>query len=146
MKKTTKSPLSSHENNIPSMRRRLGAMFYDWLLCTACLFVFVGIAVTINQGNPMSDKQQPFLNAGLCGVVMAYFIGFWRQGGRTPGMKVWKIHLTADAPPADIYKLIIRFFVVLGTFGLSVLVGFFRSDKRGLHDILSKTSLQLTRS
>ncbi len=143
MKKTTKNHKSSQKNNNPGILRRLSAMLYDWLLCLACLFVFTGIAVTLNQGNALSDKQQPFLNAGLIGVVLVYFIGFWRQGGQTPGMKVWKIHIMADEPPARVDKLIIRFFVVLLTLGLAIIPMFFRKDNKGLHDILSKTSLKM---
>lgn len=137
-KVTTKTATES-----PTIKRRLGAILYDWLLCLACLFVFVGIAVTLNQGNPMSAKQQPFLNLGLLGVVLAYFVGFWRQGGQTPGMKVWKVTLVADEPPADATKLLLRFFVMLLTCGLALLPSFWRPDKKGLHDIVSKTSLRI---
>lgn len=148
MTKKTKSArqktgkISSVTTNV-GVKRRLGAMLYDWLLCAACLFVFTGIAVTLNKGNPMSPQQQPFLNIGLIGVVMAYFIGFWRQGGQTPGMKVWKIQLFAEQPPAEVNKLLIRFMVMLLTLGLALLPAFFRSDKKGLHDVLSKTVLRL---
>lgn len=141
-KKSSTTPLSRDNDNIPSVIRRFAAMFYDWLLCLACMFVFVGIAVTLNQGHSMTAQQQPFLTLGLFGVVLTYFIGFWRQGGQTPGMKVWKIRLLAEQPPASVEKLLIRFFVVLLTVGLAVFVGFFRKDKKGLHDLLSKTSLR----
>lgn len=90
----------------------------------------------------MSPQQQPFFNLGLLGVVMAYFIGFWRQGGQTPGMKVWKIRLVADQPPAEVNKLMIRFAVILLSLGVAYIPAFFRQDKLGLHDILSKTSLR----
>lgn len=129
-------------DNRTTMKRRLAAVFYDWLLCLACLFVFVGIAVTLNQGSAMTEKQQPFLTMGLLGVIVSYFVGFWRQGGQTPGMKVWKIRLVADQPPATVSKLLIRFFVVFFTAGLAIGVGFFRRDRKGLHDLLSKTSLR----
>ncbi|MGY0399159.1 MAG: RDD family protein [Ostreibacterium sp.] len=125
-----------------SMGRRLGAMLYDWLLCFACLFVFVGITVTLNKGNAVSSQQQPFLTLGLLGVIFIYFVGFWRQGGQTPGMKVWKIRLTADSPPANVNKLLLRFLVVLLTLGVAIIPGFFRADKKGWHDIISKTSLR----
>lgn len=136
------SPLKS--NHRVTMKRRLAAAFYDWLLCSACLFVFVGIAVTLNQGSAMTEKQQPFLTMGLLGVIVAYFVGFWRQGGQTPGMKVWKIQLVSDQPPATAGKLLIRFFVVFFTVGLAIGLGFFRQDRKGLHDLLSKTSLRRT--
>lgn len=141
-KKTTNSPKNYQKNNNSWWLKCLAAMLYDWLLCLACLFVFTGIAVTLNQGSAMSPQQQPFLNVGLAGVVFAYFIGFWRQGGQTPGMKVWKLQLVADKPPATVNKLLIRFFVVLLTLGLAVIVGFFRADQKGLHDILSNTSIR----
>lgn len=147
MKKTTNQGAQRQKNNSNaesvSIGRRLGAMLYDALLCMACLFVFTGIAVTLNQGNSMTAQQQPFLNLGLFGVVLAYFVGFWRQGGQTPGMKVWKIRLVADTPPADVNKLLIRFIIILFTGGLAVLTIFFRKDNKGLHDILSKTTLRL---
>ncbi len=146
MSKRTKKKLENKKKSpLVTVKRRLGAMFYDWLLCLACLFVFTGVAVTLNKGNPMSPQQQPFLNIGLIGVVVAYFIGFWRQGGQTPGMKVWKVYLVAEQTPANVDKLFIRFIVMLTTFGLAILPCFFRADKRGLHDILSKTSLRLKR-
>lgn len=143
MKNTTKNYKISQKNNNPGAFRRLGVMFYDWLLCSACLFVFTGIAVTFNQGNVINAQQQPFFYIGLFGVMLVYFIGFWRQGGQTPGMKVWKIRVTADTPPASVDKLAIRFFVVLLTVGLGILPIFFRRDNRGLHDILSKTTLHM---
>lgn len=145
MKKTPADATSSVKTDVsPTLRRRFAAIFYDALLCLACVFVFVGIAVTLNQGNAMTAQQQPFLSIGLFGVVLAYFIGFWRQGGQTPGMKVWKITLVADTPPPSVEKLLIRFFVVLLTVGFAVVWGIFRKDRKGLHDLLSKTSLRRT--
>ncbi len=143
-KQTEKESKTTNKLPIVTIKRRLGAMLYDWLLCLACLFVFTGIAVTLNKGNPMSPQQQPFLNIGLIGVVIAYFIGFWRQGGQTPGMKVWKVTLVADEMPASADKLFIRFMAMFITFGLAIVPCFFRPDRKGLHDILSKTSLRLT--
>ncbi|MBS9781076.1 MAG: RDD family protein [Gammaproteobacteria bacterium] len=143
-KQTNKNAQKTNKSPIVTIKRRLGAMLYDWLLCLACLFVFTGIAVTLNKGNPMSPQQQPFLNIGLIGVVFAYFIGFWRQGGQTPGMKVWKVTLVADQTPASVDKLFIRFMIMFITFGLAIVPCFFRPDKKGLHDIVSKTSLRLT--
>lgn len=142
VKRTKITAAARDKSDIPSLKRRFGAIFYDSLLCAACLFVFAGIAVTLNQGNSMSSQQQPFFNLGLLGVVMAYFIGFWRQGGQTPGMKVWKIRLVADQPPAEVNKLMIRFAVILLSLGVAYIPAFFRQDKQGLHDILSKTSLR----
>lgn len=141
IKKTT-TPLKKQQTLQVSMRRRLAAILYDWLLCLACLFVFVAIAVTLNQGYAMTPQQQPFLSVGLLGVVCAYFVGFWRQGGQTPGMKVWKLQLVANQPPATVNKLLIRFSVVLFTAGLAVLWGVFTPDRQGLHDKLSNTSLR----
>ncbi len=144
MAKKNNNPQKNQEKfSVVSIKRKLAAMLYDWLLCLACLFVFTGIAVTLNKGNVINTHQQPFLNLGLLGVVIAYFIGFWRQGGQTPGMKVWKIYLVSDEIPATTNKLFIRFMVMLLTSGLAILPCFFRSDKKGLHDLLSKTSLRL---
>ncbi|MPV85532.1 RDD family protein [Ostreibacterium oceani] len=127
--------------NTVRLSRRLGAAFYDWILCFACLMLFTGLVVTINRGEFVSGRQSLFFQLALFSLVLFYFVGFWSHGGQTPGMKVWKIRLMADTPPASLNKLLLRFFVVLLTFGVAFFWAVFRSDHKGIHDIISKTTL-----
>lgn len=101
--------------------------------------MFIGIAVTLNQGHSMT-KQQLFLMLGVFGVGLFYW--FLKQGGQTPSMKIWKIKLLADQSPASVEQLLISFFVVLLTAGSAIFVGFFRKDKKGMYDLLRRTSLR----
>lgn len=129
----------------PSMRRRFGAIAYDWLLCLACIFVFTGILVTVNKGAPISASQKPFFIIGILLIVVYYFVGFWWHGGQTPGMKVWYIKLMSDVNPPRKSSLYLRFFCVVATFGLTFLSGFSNKERRCLHDTLSKTHLILNK-
>jgi uncharacterized RDD family membrane protein YckC len=73
-------------------------------------------------------------------VILFYFIA-----GQTPGMKAYEIKVvdnkTGEKP--SILLSFLRFFffnVVLFSF-IGIFFGFFREDKRGIHDILSGTSV-----
>ena len=76
------------------------------------------------------------------GVIV---ILFYCIAGQTPGMKAYEIKVvdnkTGEKP--SILLSFLRFFffnVVLFSF-IGIFFGFFREDKRGIHDILSGTSV-----
>ncbi len=128
-------------NSYPSLKRRLGAITYDWLLCLACVFIFTGIIVTLNKGLAISPSQKPFYTAGLLLLVIHYFVGFWWHGGQTPGMKVWHLRLVSDVNPPQKSSLYIRLFSVIGTAGLSLLTALGNKNRICFHDKISKTHL-----
>ena len=126
--------------------RRLLALFYDLLLIAGILLSFTLLIVIIN-GSAISS----FLGSNL--MLLSYFlisfifyIYFWYfNEGQTLGMQAWKIKLVADDNQAiSIKSMLIR--LVLGLLfgsiaGLNFLVILFRSDKRSLNDIYSKTKI-----
>jgi len=126
--------------------RRLLALFYDLLLIAGILLSFTLFIVIIN-GNAVSS----FLGSNL--MLLSYFlisfifyIYFWYfNEGQTLGMQAWKIKLVADDNQAiSIQSMLIR--LVLGLLfgsiaGLNFFVILFRSDKRSLNDIYSKTKI-----
>ena len=126
--------------------RRLLALFYDLLLIAGILLSFTLFIVIIN-GNAVSS----FLGSNL--MLLSYFlisfifyIYFWYfNEGQTLGMQAWKIKLVADDNQAiSIKSMLIR--LVLGLLfgsiaGLNFFVILFRSDKRSLNDIYSKTKI-----
>ena len=126
--------------------RRLLALFYDLLLIAGILLSFTLLIVIIN-GSAISS----FLGSNL--MLLSYFlisfifyIYFWHfNEAQTLGMQAWKIKLVADDNQAiSIKSMLIR--LVLGLLfgsiaGLNFLVILFRSDKRSLNDIYSKTKI-----
>ena len=126
--------------------RRLLALFYDLLLIAGILLSFTLLIVIIN-GSAISS----FLGSNL--MLLSYFlisfifyIYFWYfNEGQTLGMQAWKIKLVADDDQAiSIQSMLIR--LVLGLLfgsiaGLNFFVILFRSDKRSLNDIYSKTKI-----
>ena len=126
--------------------RRLLALFYDLLLIAGILLSFTLLIVIIN-GSAISS----FLGSNL--MLLSYFlisfifyIYFWYfNEGQTLGMQAWKIKLVAnDNQAISIQSMLIR--LVLGLLfgsiaGLNFFVILFRSDKRSLNDIYSKTKI-----
>lgn len=74
----------------------------------------------------------------LYGVVTSLFFAFKAQ---TPGYKAQNLYaVQTDGKTASFWRYLLRYalFVLLFTFGGSLLA-FFRKDRRNAHDILSKT-------
>ena len=84
--------------------RRLAAMFYDFLLCTALLIVTGGIYKMIQAAIIGEERLRVMTDAGkldgdplystvLLLVLFAFFAKFWTHGGQTLGMQVWGIRV-----------------------------------------------------
>ena len=79
--------------------RRLAAMFYDFLLCTALLIVTAGayklIQMAIIGEARMRELTEagaldgdPLLSTVLLFALFGFFAKFWTHGGQTLGMQV----------------------------------------------------------
>ena len=81
-----------------SLARRLGAIFYDYLVIVAILLVvtafWTGIGIT--ESHALYPLYVGFVNL----TVFLYFAWCWTHGGQTIGMKIWRIVLvsTRDDP------------------------------------------------
>lgn len=151
-------PLLSPQGDFPpvGLGRRLAAMFYDFLLCTALLIVTAGayklIQMAIIGEARMRELTEagaldgdPLLSTVLLFALFGFFAKFWTHGGQTLGMQVWGVRVqNADGSAISLWQALLRFVVSIASW-LCLGLGFFWSliDKRqrGWHDIYSETQL-----
>jgi uncharacterized RDD family membrane protein YckC len=136
--------------------RRLAAMFYDFLLCTALLIVTAGaykmIQMAIIGEARMRELTEagaldgdPLLSTVLLFVLFGFFAKFWTHGGQTLGMQVWGVRVqNVDGSAISLWQALLRFVVSIASW-LCLGLGFFWSlldkRKRGWHDIYSDSQL-----
>ena len=137
----------------PLLLRRLAALFYDVWVCLA-LWLLLSALVTLVwtlAGHAPRENIAPFsawqitLWLGCWVLTGLYAVSSWRRGGRTLGMRPWKVAVVdADGRPAATAALWRRF--AWGTVSLLPAgLGFWWAlmDRQGLtlHDRLSGTRL-----
>ena len=126
--------------------RRLLALFYDLLLIAGILLSFTLLIVIINGGAISSFLGSNLMLLSYFLISFIFYVYFWHfNDGQTLGMQAWKIKLVADDNQAISIKSMLQ-RLVLGLFfgsaaGLNFFVILFRSDKRSLNDIFSKTKI-----
>ncbi|EJN38032.1 putative membrane protein/domain-containing protein [Pseudomonas sp. GM84] len=151
-------PMLSPQGDFPpvGLGRRLAAMFYDFLLCTALLIVTAGaykmIQMAIIGEARMRELTEagaldgdPLLSTVLLFVLFGFFAKFWTHGGQTLGMQVWGVRVqNVDGSAISLWQALLRFVVSIASW-LCLGLGFFWSlidkRKRGWHDIYSDSQL-----
>ena len=74
--------------------RRLGAMLYDALLCTAMLMIAtLPFLPFIQNGNRLQGPALYAHRVWLLSVWIAFFGYFWTRKGRTLGMQAWRLRI-----------------------------------------------------
>ena len=126
--------------------RRLLALFYDLLLIAGILLSFTLLIVIINGGAISSFLGGNLMLLSYFLISFTFYIYFWYfNDGQTLGMQAWKIKLVADDNQAISIKSMLQRLVLGLLFGsiagLNFFVILFRSDKRSLNDIFSKTKI-----
>lgn len=126
------------------LKRRVAAMFYESLLLFALLMV-AGFAYVPVFGGIHGPFQKAVFQLYLLGVMMIYFVVFWKRGGQTLAMKTWHIRLVRlDGGPLSAAQCIARFgLAALGLLcaGTGFFWVFFDPEGQFLHDRLGKTRL-----
>ena len=151
-------PLLSPQGDFPpvGLGRRLAAMFYDFLLCTALLIVTAGayklIQMAIIGEARMRELTEagaldgdPLLSTVLLFVLFGFFAKFRTHGGQTLGMQVWGVRVqNTDGTAISLWQALLRFVVSIASW-LCLGLGFFwvlvDKRKRGWHDIYSESQL-----
>jgi uncharacterized RDD family membrane protein YckC len=150
--------LLSPQGDFPAvgLGRRLAAMFYDFLLCTALLIVtafiyklvwmaFVGEAKLRALSESGALDGDPLLSTILFFVLFGFFAKFWTHSGQTLGMQVWGVRVqNADGSRISLWQALLRFVVSIASWlcaGLGFIWSLFDKQKRGWHDIYSDTQL-----
>ncbi len=125
--------------------RRLAAMIYDsfllvalWMLAT-CLLLFFRKGHAIEPGNLAYQGS-------LLTIWALFYLGFWRKGGQTLGMRAWHIQLiSTNKAPLTSKQLVIRLIMAFMSFTLLLGLGFlwmlFQQERLTFYDSLSKTAV-----
>ena len=137
MSETTRYPAAG-------LRRRLASLLYESLLLFALMLV-AGFAYLPVFGSIHGPFQKAVFQLYLLGVMMLYFVVFWKRGGQTLAMKTWRIRLVRqDGGPLSTAQCVLRFS--LAAFGLlcagaGFLWALVDPERQFLHDRLCKTRL-----
>ena len=148
----------SPQGNFPAagLGRRLAAMFYDFLLCTALLIVttfiyklimmvFIGESKMRALSESGALDGDPLLSTLLFFVLFAFFAKFWTHSGQTLGMQVWGVRVqNTDGTAISLWQALLRFIVSIGSWlclGLGFLWSLIDKQKRTWHDLYSGTQL-----
>ncbi|MFK3773332.1 MULTISPECIES: RDD family protein [Pseudomonas] len=151
-------PLLTPQGDFPpvGLGRRLAAMFYDFLLCTALLIVTGGVYKMIQIAivgeerlRQLSDAgaldQDPLFATLMLFVLFGFFAKFWTHGGQTLGMQVWGVRVqNADGSAISLWQALLRFVVSIASWlclGLGFIWSLFDKRKRSWHDMYSETQL-----
>ena len=70
--------------------RRSASFLYDCLLLIAVFFIVTTALVLLNDGEQI---QHPLFYLLLWIVGGMFFVGFWRRGGQSLGMRAWHVRV-----------------------------------------------------
>ncbi len=140
------------DSRIPaSLLKRLGVMFYDFLLFGSTLLVMGFISMlAITRLTGVENVAYGSLFAKLFFVyllVLGYlFFGwFWTHGGQTLGMRAWKLEvITFDGKRINWTQALFRYVYSIMSwipFGAGYLWMLFDKNKLTFHDRVSKTAI-----
>lgn len=131
--------------------RRLAAIAYDAVLLFGTLIV-AGIPWAVLAANPetgwISDQpQRSLFFAWNVALVFAYFALGWCRGGRTLGMRSWRLQLVGrDGGAVTVRQAALRFFAAIAAWlplGAGVFWQYVDADGLTWHDRWSGTRLVL---
>jgi uncharacterized RDD family membrane protein YckC len=119
-------------------------MIYDGMLLFAVLFVAT-LAVLPLTGGDAIPRGNPLYSCYLLLISYVYFAGQWVRGGRTLGMRAWRLRLRkSNGGVPDWSACSVRFAAALlcwAPAGLGFLSGVSRPDRLAWHDRISGTRL-----
>ncbi len=119
-------------------------MFYEFILLFALLMVAGFLYIPI-FGEIRGPFQKAAFQLYLLGVMLIYFMTFWKRSGQTLPMKTWHIRLVRlDGNSLSTAQCILRFCLAsMGTvcFGLGYVWALVDTEGQFLHDRLCKTRL-----
>lgn len=139
----------TEEYKAASFLKRLGAMFYDFMLVLSFVmvagFFFMAVVMSlfsiesIEAGSPVAKAFFPLLLL----LSFAFYGWFWTHGGQTLGMRAWKLKLVGERSTRITWvQAFFRFcyaiisWLPLGAGFLWILVD---KNKKAWHDKISRT-------
>ena len=141
----------SHSAIPASLLKRLGAMFYDFLLFGSAVLV-VGflsmLAITAITGVENVASGSIFAKLFfiyLLGFGYFFFGWFWTHGGQTLGMRAWKLKvITLDGKQISWTQALFRYIYSIISWipcGAGYLWMLFDKNNLAFHDRVSKTAI-----
>ena len=125
--------------------RRIAAGAYDLLPLAAILMIATALLLPFTRGGIAPGTH--WYRAWLLLVAFAYYGISWRRGGRTIGMKAWRLQLVTDDGAALSWpQAALRFafaLVSVAALGAGVFAAFFDARRRMWHDAAAGTSVVL---
>jgi uncharacterized RDD family membrane protein YckC len=132
-----------------SLWLRLAAALYDFFPLLALWMLTAGVVLLVSHGEVdvahPSVTYRVALRSALLAITAAYFVISWARGGQTIGMRAWRLRVVgADGGVLPWPRALLRFAVAcvsLGAFGLGFIWCIFDAQKRGWHDIATRSVL-----
>lgn len=119
--------------------QRVMALIYDALLLIAILILMTAVALVFNNGQAI---EHPLFMLFIVLVAWSFFDHFWRHGGQTLGMRAWRLKLINDeGDRLTRWQTLHRFVLGSVLFGFTYLAIPFDSERRALHDRLTRTRI-----
>ena len=138
----------THHYEHSGLWRRLMAMLYDSILIIALMMVITGIATALNSGEAIEPNTpaHPIFVLSLLSVWVGFYTFFWTRAGQTLGMRSWKIKVVSNQNQTllSVSQCIFRCMagaISIAIFGLGYWWILFDSERKSLHDRITKTSV-----
>lgn len=129
----------------PGVLRRLTGMAYETLLVSGVLAITLVLPHLLIGVFAQRIAAPILLWAHLFLVLLAYFVGFWSNGGQTLAMKTWRVRLVSKTGeairPAQAIRRFLWCWPSLALGGVGLLWALFDRDRQFLHDRLAGTRL-----
>lgn len=128
---------------------RIAAIFYDLFILTAIWMVTAALVLLAFHGEVDVAHQPPLYHAvlqiTLFSLTTFYFVISWRRVGQTIGMRAWRVRVVDESGQlATSKQCLLRYAVALASWlalGAGYIWCLVDHDRRGWHDIASKTRL-----
>jgi len=133
-----------YANNIDKIK----AFITDMFMIYAPILYVIAYVIMGGKDEFQSSQLAPLLGVSLYGVIYAFLLS---KFGQTPGKKAYLIKVVDDKTLENIsfLRALFRFiaFLFSATILLGLFVGFYRKDKKMLHDIICNTiEIEVTKS
>ena len=144
LKKQSKQKLQTKQS-LPKFRyanaiNKIKAFITDLFMIYAPILYLITYVVMGSKEEFQESQLAPLVGVILYGVIYAFLLS---KFGQTPGKKAYTMKVVDDKTHENIsfFRALFRFFAFLftATFFLGLFTGFYRKDKKLLHDIICNT-------
>ena len=119
---------------------KIKAFITDMFMIYAPILYVIAYIVMGGKDEFQSSQLAPLLGVSMYGLIYGVLIS---KFGQTPGKKAYTIKVVDDRTHKNIsfFRAIFRFlaFLFSATILLGLFTGFYRKDKKALHDIICNT-------